>query len=131
MSGITVNDTPCWILTYNRDAEFEPHYDTEAKALEAAADDDEDNRGVPKRLDHPCSLAQTACGYQYAEDEFVEHWPDADELKQHLLGLDFRLLRDGTLLCAADFDCDECNILAPKALLPELPGQLTIGEVNA
>ncbi|GAA0583171.1 hypothetical protein GCM10010172_80260 [Paractinoplanes ferrugineus] len=132
MSGITVNDHVCWVLTYpSGPSEFEPHYDTEDKALKAAAEDDNDNRGTPKRLDQPCATATSACGYSYDEDEFVEHWPDAGELKQHLRGLDYRFLGDGTLLCPAGVDCDECDALAPAVVEPELPGQMSIGEVNA
>ena len=133
MPGITVNDTPCWILTYDRDAEFEAHYDTEAKALEAAADDDEDNRGVPKRLDAPCAVAVTACGYRYDEDgdySAQQHWPGPGDFRDHLLAEDFRFGVHGELLCPLDHDCEECNVVLVVVVPVELPGQMTISEVS-
>lgn len=132
MPGIVTLDHPCWILTYPREREFELHHDTEAQALKDAAEDDDDNRGIPKRLDHVCSVATTVCGYQYDEDGDygTQHWPDPGDLKTHLVALNYRFTGDGSLLCPAENDCDECDALQSAVVPPEIPGQMTIGEVS-
>lgn len=132
MAGIVALGQACWILTYPREREFEPHHDTEAQAIKEAEGDDDDNRGVPKRLDHVCSVATTVCGYRYDEDGDygIQHWPDPDDLKTHLLGLGYQFTGDGSLLCPAENDCDECDALQPAVVPPEILGQMTIGEVT-
>lgn len=131
MTAIKTYTVPCWTLVQpdgRNVSEFEPHFDTEQQALDAAKTYTDDGiTPTPKRLDQICSTATAACGYEYDEGgEGVEHWADADQLRDHLLVLDYRPGPDGSLRCPADMDCDECNGL-PDAPDPRpMPGQIAL-----
>lgn len=133
MSAITTYTEPCWTLVRpdgGNVSEFEPHFDTEAQALEAAKRYVEDRQPVPtpRVLDGCCSVATAACGYVYDEDgEGQEHWSSAEELHAHLLTVDWRDLPGGDMHCSADPGaCDECDALIPPPAPAQLPGQLDL-----
>lgn len=116
MSGaITTYTEPCWTLVRPDGgdvSEFEPHFDTETQATEAASRyTDAGVVPLPKRLDQLCSVATAVCGYVYDEEgEGQEHWASAEELHAHLLTVDWRDLPDGQMHCSADpGGCDECD----------------------
>jgi hypothetical protein len=138
MTAITTRIEPCWTLVHadgSPVSDIVPHYDTEADAVKAAGTFllDPDQTLSPKLLDGLCSTAVLACGYRYDEsNECVEHWPSADQLRDHLLKLGYRLGPDGSLRCPADMGCDECDAMPGAPDYTPLPGQLDLlgGEVR-
>lgn len=132
MTAIKTYSEPCWTLVRadgGNVSEFEPHFDTEAQAREAANHyTDAGVTPAPQRMTGLCSVATAACGYVYDEDaEGQEHWTSAEELHAHLLTVDWRDLPDGQMRCSADpGECDECDALIPAPTPDELPGQLDL-----
>lgn len=133
MTAIITNADPCWTLVRpdgSNVSDFEPHFDTEAQAAEAAKRYLTDGEPTPKpdRLAGPCSIATAACGYVYDEDgEGQEHWASAEELHAHLLTAEWRDLPGGEMHCSADpGECDECDALVPPPVPAQLPGQLDL-----
>jgi hypothetical protein len=137
---VTTATECCWIVV-NADGspvddDCESHHTTEAEAIKEAANLRYVGESAPvvKQLDHLCSSAVTVCGYVYDEDdEGAQHWPDRAEAFQDWLvkHADYRIGENGELLCPLNHGCDECNAV-PQVVTPvELPGQMTLGEVNA
>lgn len=133
MTAVITNTEPCWTLVRpdgTNVSEFEPHFDTEAQAAEAALRYrtgivlDE----VPQRLNGPCSIATAACGYVYDQDgEGQEHWASAEELHAHLLTAGWRDLPGEEMHCHSDPGvCEECDALIPAPVPAQLPGQLDL-----
>lgn len=131
-AAIETRTEHCWTLVRANGenvTEFQPHFDSEAKALEAAsAYTDAGVLPTPLRLDALCSVATAVCGYVYDEEaEGQEHWKSAEELRAHLLTVDWRDLPDGQMHCSADpGECDECDAATPPPAPVQLPGQLDL-----
>lgn len=119
------NHNACWVVQLVNgkpaDLERETHFPSRELVVSelgkfASLLDAEPADLAVTRLEEPCWLAVSVCGYVYAEDDDgIEHFQDQAEARQHLESAEYRLGQDGSVRCpiilryAPDCGCGEAE----------------------
>ena len=123
----------CWELQPPTDDERSPHYDTEAGALAALAEDREDHGEPyldtrPVQLEAPCWAVQCDGECETVLDEedegYIFHHDSRADAAQTAAGYDWAFDADGRVFCEEDAPGDAVVLPSPAAL--EAAGQLAL-----